>query len=80
MTGWNELEAHKSFWPRDQLRGLGFKIYGAGWHPGGRYWRALLRKTNLLSLYDENIRPSIISLSLHLPIFSENIVGVWEKR
>jgi len=80
ITGWNPLEAHLSYWPRHVLRRLGFKLYGAGWRPGGRYWRGALRRTRLLSLYDRGIRPSLMSLSRHLPFFAEDIVGFWEKR
>lgn len=80
ITGWNDLEAHHSYWPRQLLHRLGFKLYGAGWKTGGRYWRGLLMKMNLLSAYDVLIRPNLISLSRHFPMFAENVVGVWEKR
>lgn len=80
MTGWNELEAHLSYWNRKALRDLGFRLYGAGWRPGGRYWRTILRRTGLLSFYDGVMRPSVISLSTYLPLMSENVVGIWEKR
>jgi SAM-dependent methyltransferase len=79
ITGFNDLEAHISYWSRRRLRKLGFTLYGAGWRPGGRYWRGMLRRTYLLSFYDEIIRPTLMSLSRHLPFFSENVLGVWEK-
>jgi SAM-dependent methyltransferase len=79
MTGWNGLEAHVSYWPRSYLRGLGFRLYGAGWRPGGIYWRGLLRKITLLPFYDRVARPCLSSMSLYAPFFSENVVGVWEK-
>jgi len=80
MTGWNDLEAHLSYWPRDLLHRLGFKLYGAGWRAGGGCWRAMLRRLNLLSFYDGAIRPSIMSMSRYFPFFAENIVGVWKKE
>jgi SAM-dependent methyltransferase len=80
LTGWNPLEAHLSYWPRNLLRNLGFRLYGAGWRAGGRYWRGLLRQTNLLCFYDEVMRPTFMSLSRFFPFFGENVVGIWEKR
>lgn len=80
MTGWNSLEAHLSHWPRPLLRRLGFKLYGAGWNPGGRYLRGILRRLRFLKTYDEVIRPTLMSLSRHTPFLSENVVGVWERR
>jgi SAM-dependent methyltransferase len=80
ITGWNPFESHLSYWPRHTLRDLEFKLYGAGSWPGGRYWRIGLKKMNLLSFYDRILRPSIGSLSLYLPFFSENVVGIWEKK
>ena len=80
MTGWNNLEAHLSYWTRDHLRRRGFKLYGAGWRAGGRYWRGMLRRINLLSFDDRVIRPSLMSMSLYFPSFAENIVGVWDKK
>jgi hypothetical protein len=80
MTGWNHLEAHLSYWPRPYLRSLGFRLYGAGWRPGGRYWRGGLRRIDLLPFYDQIIRPWLSSVSLYVPFLAENIVGVWEKE
>ena len=80
MTGYNELEAHLSYWPRQSLSRFGFKLYGAGWRVGGRYWRFLLKRMNLLSVYDDVVRPSIMSLGRYFPLFAENVVGVWERR
>jgi SAM-dependent methyltransferase len=80
ITGWNDLEAHLSYWSRSSLRRLGFRLYGAGWRPGGRYWRTILRRMGLLSFYDEALRPSVMSLSTYIPLMSENVVGLWEKR
>jgi len=79
MTGWNQFEAHLSHWPRPYLRRLGFRLLGAGWRPGGRYWRGGLRRINLLPFYDHVLRPWLASLSLYVPIFSQNVVGVWEN-
>jgi SAM-dependent methyltransferase len=79
MTGWNPLEAHLSYWHRSYLRGRGFRLYGAGWRPGGRYLREGLRKFRLLPFYDQVVRPWLSSVSLYVPLFSENVVGVWEK-
>ena len=80
ITGFNDMEAHISYWSRRRLRQLGFRLYGAGWRPAGRYWRGLLRITNLLSFYDEAIRQSLMSLSRFAPFFAENIVGIWDKN
>ena len=80
ITGWNDLEAHLSYWPRSTLRDLGFRLNGVGWRPSGRYWRAILGRTGLLSFYDGVLRQSVMSLSTYLPLMSENVVGVWEKR
>jgi len=80
ITGFNDMEAHISYWSRRRLRQLGFRLYGAGWRPGGRYWRSMLRRTYLLSFYGEVIRPTLTSLSRYTPFFSENVIGVWEKR
>jgi hypothetical protein len=79
MTGWNDLEAHLSHWSRETLRDLGFRLYGAGWVPGGRRFRGLLHRVGLLSFYDAVVRPTITSLSSHAPFFSENLVGMWQK-
>jgi SAM-dependent methyltransferase len=79
MTGWNHLEAHHSYWPRPYLRGLGFRLFGAGLRPGGRYWRGGLRRINLLPFYDQVVRPWLSSVSLYASFFSENVVGLWEK-
>jgi SAM-dependent methyltransferase len=79
MTGWNHLEAHLSYWPRPYLRSFGFRLYGGGWRPGGRYWRGGVRKIHLLPFYDQVIRPWLSSVSLYVPFFSENVVGLWEK-
>jgi SAM-dependent methyltransferase len=79
ITGWNDLEAHLSYWNRRTLRDLGFRLYGAGWRPGGRRWRGLLRRAGLLSFYDAVARPTIASLSRHASFFSENLVGMWQK-
>jgi SAM-dependent methyltransferase len=80
MTGWNDLEAHLSYWPRKLLRDLGFRVYGAGWRSGGRYFRGILGRMNLLSFYDEAVRRSLESTSRYFPLFAENVVGVWDKR
>jgi SAM-dependent methyltransferase len=80
MTGWNDLEAHLSYWTRDHLRRRGFRLYGAGWRAGGRYWRGILKRINLLTLYDAAIRPSLVSMSRYFPLFAENVVGVWDKK
>ncbi|HME43775.1 MAG TPA: class I SAM-dependent methyltransferase [Syntrophorhabdales bacterium] len=80
VTGWNDLEAHLSYWSRGTLRDLGFRLYGAGWHPGKRYWRGALRRARLLPLYDATIRPNIASLSRCAPFFAENLVGMWQKK
>jgi len=79
MTGWNSLEAHLSYWSRSYLRGLGFRLYGAGWRPGGHYWRGVLRRIYLLRFYDGVVRAWLRSLSLYAPFFSQNVVGVWDK-
>jgi len=80
MTGWNDLEAHLSYWTKDHLRRRGFKLYGAGWRAGGRYWRGILKRINLLPFYDGVIQPSLLSMSRYFPSFAENIVGVWDKK
>lgn len=80
ISGWNDLEAHLSYWSRCSLRRLGFRLYGAGWRPGGRYWRGLLRRAHLLSLYDTAVRPSIMSSSRCFPFLAENVVGLWGKK
>lgn len=79
ITGPNDLEAHLSYWSRKTLRDLGFRLYGAGWDPGGRYWRGLLHRAGLLSFYDAAVRPTIAGLSSHVSFFSENVVGMWQK-
>lgn len=79
ITGLNDIEAHISFWSRRCLRQLGFRLYGAGWRSGGRYWRGMLRRTYLLSFYDEVVRTTLMSLSRYTPIFSENVIGVCDK-
>ena len=80
ISGWNKYEAHCSYWPRSLLRSLGFRLYGAGWSPGGRYWSWLLRKLRLTHFYDSVARLSLMSLSRYMPFFSETVVGLWEKK
>jgi len=80
ITGFNELEAHISYWSRDRLRELGFTLYGAGWRPGFRYWRGILHRLGILVFYDKQLRPTLSSLSLWAPYFAENIVGVWKNE
>jgi SAM-dependent methyltransferase len=80
ITGFNDLEAHISFWSRRRLRQLGFTLYGGGWRPGSRYWRGFLRRLGILKFYDKKLRLGLSSLSLWLPYFAENVVGVWDNE
>jgi len=79
ITGLNPLDSHKSYWSRSRLRSLGFQLYGAGWKPGSRYLRGILRRMKLLKLYDRHLRPAFSSLSLLFPYAAENIIGLWMK-
>jgi SAM-dependent methyltransferase len=80
LTGFNELEAHTSYWNRRRLRQLGFTLYGVGLKPGSRYWRGILRRLGILGLYDKRFRPCLSSLSLQFPCIAENIIGVWKNE
>lgn len=79
MTGFNELEAHISYWKRSNLKKLGFKLFGAGLKPGHREWRRILYRLGVLQFYDLRFRPAFGNLSLWLPMIAENIVGVWAR-
>jgi SAM-dependent methyltransferase len=79
MTGWNDLEAHLSYWSRRTLRDLGFRLHGAGWRPVTGRLQNGLRRLHLLSSYDVIVRPSLASLSRFMPAVAENIVGIWSK-
>jgi SAM-dependent methyltransferase len=80
MTGWNDLEAHLSYWSRRTLRDLGFRLHGAGWRPATGRLQHGLGRLHLLSSYDAIVRPSLASLSRFMPATAENIVGIWSKR
>ncbi len=80
MTGYNELEAHLSYWSRPRLRNLGFRLYGGGWTQGGRWWRGGLRRLGLLRWYDHHVRPALATMSIPFPLYGDSVIGVWEKR
>ena len=79
MTGWNDLEAHLSYWSRRALRDLGFRLHGAGLRPVVGRLQSRLGRIRLLSSYDTILRPSLASLSRFMPAVAENIVGLWSK-
>ncbi len=80
ITGLNALDGHLSYWSRRSLRQLGFELFGAGWKPGNRYWRGLLRRLGILGWYDKRVRPCLSSLSLIFPFAADNIVGLWARE
>jgi SAM-dependent methyltransferase len=79
ITGWNDLEAHLSYWSRRTLRNFGFRLYGAGLRPVMGRLQIALGRLHLLSSYDAILRPSLASLSRVMPAVAENIVGIWSK-
>ncbi len=80
LTGWNALDAHRSYVPRSLLRRLGFRLSGCGMQPGHRYFRGLLRRLGLLGAYDNRCRRGFGSLSLLAPALADNIVGLWIRE
>lgn len=80
ITGFNELEAHVSCLSRQRLRRLGFSLFGAGWRPGSRYWRGLLRRLGAVEWYDKKVRSCLSSVSIALPFAAEQIVGLWIRK
>jgi SAM-dependent methyltransferase len=79
MTGFNELEAHVSYWSRRQLRQLGFSLYGAGWNPNVRYWPSVVQRLRTLRLYSSWLQIGLGSLGFWFPFLAENVVGVWNR-
>jgi SAM-dependent methyltransferase len=79
MTGFNNLEAHVSYWSRKQLRQFGFSLYGAGWRPNFRYWPGIVRRLRMLGLYNGRMKIGLNSLGFWFPVLAENVVGVWNK-
>ncbi|MBF0310518.1 MAG: class I SAM-dependent methyltransferase [Magnetococcales bacterium] len=79
MTGYNDHEAHLSYWTREMLRAMGFRLYGAGGHPGGRIWRGGLHRLGLLPWYDRVGRQLLSGPSHFFPALSDNVVGVWQR-
>lgn len=79
MTGYNELEAHRSYWTRKELCDLGFEIYGAGWTRGSPLFQKLVHRLRIQDWYESVVRENLSSLSRSLPIFGDSIVGRWTR-
>jgi len=79
MTGYNDLEAHRSYWSRHDLSGLGFRLYGAGWAKGGPRFQKVLHRIRLKKWYDSVLCSNLSSLSRSFPVFGDSTVAVWSR-
>jgi SAM-dependent methyltransferase len=80
ITGWNELDAHLSYWSQSRLRQLDFEISGAGVKSRSRYARGVLRRFGLLPWFDARFRLALSGLGSFIPFTAENTVAVWVRR
>lgn len=80
LTGFNELEAHRSYWSRRDLRSHDFKLYGAGWTAGPPLAQKVIRRLGLRRWYNSTARANLSSLSRSLPVCGDSIVALWTRR